>query len=83
MTEESTQNRDRIDTLFVVIGVALGGLSALVLGATLYFTVGLPGIGGGAPALIGTVVFTLSVGVIHRLTPRLTPDRFYSPKLDR
>ncbi|ESS08572.1 MAG: hypothetical protein A07HN63_01480 [uncultured archaeon A07HN63] len=82
MPDESTQSRDRIDTLFLAVGVALGGLSAVVLAATLYFTVGLPRIGGGAPALLGTAVFTLFVAVIYQLIRRLTSGRFYSPRLD-
>ena len=75
MTDESTENRDRIDSLFTGIGVALVSLSAIVLVATLYLGVGFPTGDAVAPALLGTVVFSLFAVAVSRLTSRLTPDQ--------
>ena len=80
MSAESTQHGDRIDTLFVAIGVALVALSAVVLAATMYFSIGLPGVDSVAPGVLGTLVFTLLVAAVYRLTRRFAPGRRSGPR---
>ena len=73
-------NRDRINTLFVAIGVGLVALSAVVLGGTLYLSIGLPGVSTAAPALLGTAVFTLMIAVGYWVARRVTPGELYAPR---
>jgi len=80
MSVESTANGGRIDTLFVAIGVALVALSAVVLAATVYFSIGLPGVDSVAPGVIGTAVFTLAIAVVYRLSRRFAPGRRSGPR---
>mgnify|MGYP005849811601 CR=1 FL=1 len=69
---DSQSPPNRMDLLFNAIAVALVGLSAVVLAAILYLTVGLAGVDSLNPAIVGTVVFTAFVGVVAWLTKRVT-----------
>ena len=73
MSEQQSQTPDgRMERLFNAIGIALVGLSAVVLAAILYFSVGITGLDDVNPAIIGTIVFTLIVGGVAWLTKRIT-----------
>jgi len=69
---DSQSPTNRMDLLFNAIGIALVALSAVVLAAILYLSVGLAGIDSLNPAIVGTVVFTAFVGVVAWLTKRVT-----------
>ncbi|ERH08155.1 MAG: hypothetical protein J07HN4v3_00521 [Halonotius sp. J07HN4] len=66
------QSTNRMDLLFNAIGIALVGLSVVVLAAILYLSVGLAGVDSLDPAIVGTVVFTAFVGGVVWLTKRVT-----------
>jgi hypothetical protein len=71
MSDPQSQT-NRMDLLFNAIGIALVGLSAVVLAAILYLSVDPAGIDSLNPAIVGTVVFTASVGGVVWLTKRVT-----------
>jgi len=69
MTQQSgTQAADSgSDTLFKIIGVALVVLSAVVLVAVLWYTVGLATLQSiASPFALGTVVFTAVVAIVFK-----------------
>ncbi|MFD1640293.1 hypothetical protein [Halohasta litorea] len=69
MTQQSgTQTADSgSDTLFKLIGVALVALSAVVLVAVLWYTVGLAALQSiASPFVLGTVVFTVVVAIVFK-----------------
>jgi len=69
MTQQSgTQAADSgSDTLFKIIGVALVALSAVVLGAVLWYTVGLATLQSiASPVALGTVVFSAVVAIVFK-----------------
>ena len=71
MTQQSgTQTADSgSDTLFKIIGVALVALSAVVLVAVLWYTVGLATLQSiASPFALGTVVFTALVAIVFKKT---------------
>jgi hypothetical protein len=71
MTQQSgTQAADSgSDTLFKLIGVALVALSAVVLVAVLWYTVGLATLQSiASPFALGTVVFTALVAIVFKKT---------------
>ena len=71
MTQQSgTQTADSgSDTLFKLIGVALVALSAVVLVAVLWYTVGLATLQSiASPFALGTVVFTALVAIVFKKT---------------
>jgi len=56
-----------IDTLFVAIGIGLVALSAVVLAAVLWYTVGLATLQSiASPFALGTVVFTAVVAIVFK-----------------
>jgi hypothetical protein len=62
-----------MELLFNAIGIALVGLSAVVLAAILYVSLGgLSGLDSINPAVFGTVLFSVLVGVAAWLTKRVT-----------
>ena len=74
MSDHQSHTPDsRMELLFNAIGIALVGLSAVVLAAILYVTVGgLSGLDSINPAVVGTVLFSGLVGVAAWLTKRVT-----------
>lgn len=63
-TEMQTETGARMDSLFGLIRVALVGLSAVVLGSTLWYTFDLAALAESvSPFALGTVVFTLAVAL--------------------
>ena len=74
MSDHQSQTPDsRMELLFNAIGIALVGLSAVVLGAILYTILGgLSGLDSVNPAVFGTILFSGLVGVAAWLTKRVT-----------
>lgn len=73
MTDHQSQTPSRMELLFNAIGIALVGLSAVVLAAILYVSLGgLSGLDSINPAVFGTVLFSVLVGVAAWLTKRVT-----------
>ena len=74
MSNHQSQTPDsRMELLFNAIGIALVGLSAVVLAAILYVSLGgLSGLKSINPAIFGTILFTGLVGVAAWLTKRVT-----------
>ena len=71
MTQQSgTQAADSGgDTFFKIVGVALVVLSTVVLGAVLWYTVGLDTLQSiASPFALGTVVFTALVAIVFKKT---------------
>jgi len=71
MTQQSgTQAADSGgDTFFRVVGVALVVLSTVVLGAVLWYTVGLETLQSiASPFALGTIVFTALVAIVFKKT---------------
>lgn len=71
MTQQS--DADAVDSggdwLFVAIGIGLVALSAVVLGAVLWYTVGLDTLSSiASPFALGTVVFTTVVAIVFKKT---------------
>ena len=67
MTPDSNTNAagSRGETVFTLIGIGLLGLSAVVLGVVLVYTIGLNTLGSVAsPFVLGTVVFTIVVAIV-------------------
>lgn len=55
------------DTLFKIIGIALVALSAVVLGAVLWYMIGLATLQSiASPFALGTVVFTTAVAIVFK-----------------
>lgn len=74
MSDHQSQTpNSRIELLFNAIGIALVGLSAVVLAAILYVSLGgLSGLTSTNPAIFGTILFSGLVGVAAWLTKRVT-----------
>jgi len=74
MSDHQSQTpNSRMELLFNAIGIALVGLSAVVLAAILYVSLGgLSGLTSINPAIFGTILFSGLVGVTAWLTKRVT-----------
>lgn len=74
MSDHQSQTpNSRMELLFNAIGIALVGLSAVVLAAILYVSLGgLSGLTSINPAIFGTILFSGLVGVAAWLTKRVT-----------
>ena len=74
MSDHQSQTpNSRMELLFNAIGIALVGLSAVVLAAILYVSLGgLSGLTSTNPAIFGTILFSGLVGVTAWLTKRVT-----------
>ena len=73
MSDQQSQTPNgRMELLFNTIGIALVGLSAVVLAAILYVSLGgLSGLADVNPAIFGTILFSVLVGVAGWLTKRV------------
>ena len=74
MSDHQSQTpNSRMELLFNAIGIALVGLSAVVLAAILYVSLGgLSGLTSINPAIFGTILFSGLIGVAAWLTKRVT-----------